>query len=411
MISSFGSVESHSPDLIYYNCSIINANYTDNGSPNPAAQYSEYRTIPIVPKAEDYEMSVIRMTTESGLNLPILIFQANIGQSDPNQGIYSITINATFNYTVGGNSGSQTLFSQQFLEWVPENQNAPSPSAPLQQQDLVSEYYWLFTYSHFCDIVNTAFKSALADLQTQFTAWVKSSSGLNQEDAPTLTTKAPYITYDATTSLFTIYYDTYGYGGADRTSAGSLADENMTLYFDSNLFALLGNFNALYVGNDTMNGMTYQMVVQNMNDTNIYTSSVNFYKMVQDYNSLSNIWSPISGICFCTTLIPCEVEFASNPITFDSSNIAGAISSNNNFENIITDIQLPLDKPSDWRTFINYTPQGEYRMISLSGGQPISNIDVRMYYRLKMTNQLILMTMPNQSAIYIKLMFRKKYKF
>jgi hypothetical protein len=357
----------------------------------------------------EWEMSVVRFTSECGLNLPILLFQVDVTQDNINQGIYSITLALNATYKLNSQTHNIETYVQVPIMWIPENQNVSAPASVSPSQNINNQYYWVYTYSHFCDLINNAFSSALENIQSQFSQWVTANWGSGQS-VPTLSTKAPFIKFNPTTNLFSIYYHSYGYGGSSRTSAGTSSDENFTLYFDSNLFALLGNFKSLYVGKDADNGETYQLVVSNDLDINIYTdkSSNNYYTMTQDYSSLSTIWSPISAIAFKSNTLPTLSEFSSNPVLFDESNVNATVQSNNLTERIITDISLPLDYPHQYRELLNYTPGGEYRMISMMGYQPITKIDISVWYRMKMTNQLIPMIMPNQSTVSCKLMFRRR---
>lgn len=394
-ISSIDTVRKNS--LIYYNITMINANYIDNGSnqANYLAKYEEEIPKPFIMNPSEWEFSVVRFTTEGGLFLPILIFQVQPYQSDINLGIYSITLSATFI----NDSGTKTIIVQQPLEWIPEDQTAIPPSSPVTSQNIYSDYYFVYTYSHFCRIVNNAFQSAMASINTQYHTWC----GQN------IATKAPYIMFNNGSNTFSVYYHDYGFGGSIRTSAGQGDDENFTLYLDSNLNSLIGNFPSLCVGNDLNQGMVYEMLVSNKLDTNVYEdkSSNSYFVMTQDYPSLSTIWSPISAIAFKSEL-PVVSEYSSNPIVFDSSNVNSIAMSSNLTERIITDVSLPLQYPHEYRELLNYTPSGEYRIISMIGSQPITKIDMSVWYRLKMTGQLIPFSLPNQTCVTAKFMFRRK---
>ena len=84
-LSFNSSLNKKNPDHYYYDCSIINANNFDDGiTPNPQCAFTEYRDFGIFEgPANQWEMSVIRFTCEGG-NLPILIFQTQLNQTNLN---------------------------------------------------------------------------------------------------------------------------------------------------------------------------------------------------------------------------------------------------------------------------------------------------------------------------------------
>lgn len=378
-------------DLLYYNIGIVNAKYIDDGSENPYAKFEEDLSLPLLENPSDYEMAIVRGTEECGFNLPIYIFPIQLNQSNINLGAQSVTI--TMDITVPG--GTSSYISQQYLQWIPEDQLASAPSPPSSSQNVNNQYYWLYTYSHFVDIINTALQACMTDISTR--------SGLQ------LKTTAPRMVFDPSSKMFSIYYDSQGFGGNARTSRGSSQDENATLYMNSCLFQLFYSFPNLYVNNDIANhGTAYKLNVINNIGLNTYTfNEITYFIMKQDSNSLT-CWSPISCIAYKSDFLPVKKEFTSNPIVYDSSNVAAVVQSAYLSESVLTDISLALDSPDQYRELLTYVPSGEYRMLSLVGNQPITKIDISLYYRLKMTNQLIPIRMPNSSTVTLKILFRRR---
>lgn len=437
-LSSSSYLFRQSPDLIYYSATIINSSQKDTGGADPPAVYTEVKPTAFIEKANDWEMSVVKFQTEGGVNLPILLFAVQTGQSDVNLGIYTVTLEATVSYVIGAGSPyavkNYYMTSQQPVRYIPEDSNTPTPSPPLTSQDISTSYYWVYTYSHFCDMVNNAFQACMNDLQAQVNAAWNIVSPSNQQAPPIIVSVAPVLTYSNSGGLFSLYFDSYGFGGSQAACAPAPATsttttigvwEKLTPYFNSSLFALLRNFNSYYLGADVrppvvtgsgqsgrnvlQNGMSQKIVVQDvMGQNKVTINSKNYFVMTQDYGSTSTIWSPISGIAFTTSFIPVQVEYSSNPVQFGLENTGQSETSVNYFEQVITDITLPLDAAHNYREQITYTPAGEYRMLSLLGSGGIDKLDLRVWYRLKLTNKLVPMTMPNQSAVTIKLMFRRK---
>jgi hypothetical protein len=178
------------------------------------------------------------------------------------------------------------------------------------------------------------------------------------------------------------------------------------------MFGLFTNFNNRYTGNEPT-GQVNQIIFQNLLGTNKYTdpdTSLVWYKQVQDYNSTSSLWSPISAIVFTSTLIPVFPENTGQPIIYGAGNdVANANNSTSAFQPIITDIALPLNKADDYRGFIEYVPTAEYRLSAFtSSKQELRNIDVQVFWKARLDNNLYPVRMFNQSAVSIKMMFRKK---
>jgi hypothetical protein len=134
--------------------------------------------------------------------------------------------------------------------------------------------------------------------------------------------------------------------------------------------------------------------------------------MTQDYKSVDSLWSPISSIVFTTSLLPVKTENASAPNILGTSNIGDSQpTSKSAFEPIITDIALDtaIGGADDYRQFIWYAPNAEYRMSDLSASkQEIRNIDIQVYWKNRLNNQLYPVTMFNLSSVSLKILFRKK---
>jgi hypothetical protein len=137
-----------------------------------------------------------------------------------------------------------------------------------------------------------------------------------------------------------------------------------------------------------------------------------YWRLVQDYKSVDSLWSPISSLVFTTTLLPIKLENASQPNILGIGNLGdSAPTSKSAFEPIITDIALDtsLGGADDYRQFIYYAPSAEYRMSDLSPSkQEIRNIDIQVFWKNRLNNQLYPVNMFNLSSVSLKMMFRHK---
>lgn len=443
----FGSKE-ELPNTIYYNMSIINNNTTDNVA-DPAVSFQDMRNEPIVDDASKYDFSIVRFTMNGpGLDLPLMEVPIQTGQSNPNKTIFSLTLaldvsgiqvvvgstTYTFNQsTVVIGQPTVVGYSQQYLVYVPTDKSITAPPVPaggITTQDVNSGYYWIYSYEELLTMLATASAAALASIKAQYQIWFNASvanggaGGIGT--APALITHAPVVLYNSTTGLFSVYADTYGFGGTASKSARitpstSVTAEFFRLYFNTNLWGIIGNFGLKYYGQNALNGMTNELVIANQLSTNCYrpidisgqTNVVDthyYWQMVQDYPSTSSLWSPVAAIALVSTLLGTQSELEGPTVQLGTGNAgASAQTVGQGLNKIITDVALPQTSASDYREFFEYAPPGEYRMVDLGGTKrSITQVDLKAYWRRRLTNELVPMLAYNQSNVTAKLMFRRK---
>ena len=439
MSSTFGSWETQGGvdesgdyDHVYFNALIVN-NRTEiaQDRPDPAVQFQETRQRPIIGDASKYDFSIVRANLcGPGLDLPVFIPTIAIGPidnptQDVNRTIYTVSLQLTANYVVGGNPYTASFTSTKPCIWTPETLDTeqapvPEPGTTQIQQDLTTRYYWCYTITHWLTIVNAAYQACLTDIQAQFAANYTAPGGWNLPGpAPTLQTLSPTITYNPSSNLFSIYADRYGFGGADRLSVGGAADESFRMWMNQNTFGMFANFNNLYY--NLPNGLTNEILIYPIMYSNILTVpsppgpvAKTYWIMNQDAPSTSMLWSPVESIVFCSTMLPLAYEGIGAPIRYGTSSVNTAASGNTegNFTNIITDIALTITSPNDYRSFIQYIPSAEYRMTSfLSSKTPINNIDVQLYWKNRLDGKLQPLAMFNGSSVSLKIMFRRRGVF
>lgn len=502
-------------DLVYYNASIIAVNQK-GASPDPTnlpvVRFNESRDAPIIKDASQYYFSIIRFAMNGpNKNLPLFIpiIQTNNvnypQQTDPNLTIYYSTIayERTWYYTqaVTGNVVYKTFTvtpASSVVPYVPETQNtsiAPVPvSGPngFTRQDLSSRYYWVYTYKHWCDLVNTSLLNAMANAYQEFQLAWTSDPDINQTTSPfpypTLQDflddhDAPFIKYLEDEKTFEIYGDTRAFNVSGQITGllGPLgtpfgiqtpipeftttglsntpkSPAYLRLFFNNNLFGLFSNFNNTYL-NATINSKiqfplsglttitplitassspvlyTNEILFTNQQYTNILNNDpylqgfnadipppYNPYFLIpaekqnlywiakQDFNSTNSLWSPVQSIVFTSTLLPVKKEYISNPIQLGDSNAFTSSSSSSAFEPIISDfiIDAQYEKAEGWKDFALYEPLAEFKMISLNASHDeIRNIDIQVFWKYRLTGELIPLTMFNTSDVSMKMMFRK----
>ena len=324
------------------------------------------------------------------------------------------------------------------------------PYRGIEDQDVSTRYYWVYTYAWWVQLVNNTFATANTALQTAFnTLWVApvgtpiTVNGVSYSGgwgriapAPTLTAVPPKMFYNTTTNLFSIYYDSTAYGMnslGTPINSGS-ATQFYQLFFNPNMYGLFTNFVNRYWGtipqplglsgqisggwgskgitnnvNQVFPGLTNEMLVYNYLGQNVLsTTTPTYVVMSQDYESNSTLWSPVASIVFTTTLLPVANEQQTVPVQYGNSNTS-ARTTPSAFNPIITDISLALNRASDWRGFIEYNPSAEYRITAFQNGQnEIRQVDVAVFWKNRLDGKLYPLQMFNLSSVSMKLMFRKK---
>jgi hypothetical protein len=265
----------------------------------------------------------------------------------------------------------------------------------------------------------------------------------------------PVMKFVAAESKFDIYMDSAGFG--DRLTAftptpvalpivGISEHPVADLVFNSNMFGLFSNYNNEYYNAQIINGVALpdgyvnkilptNKAYQNVSDFRIppytglgplgYTpvgltgatttpNMINrvYYLAQQDFSSTDSLWSPISSIVFTSTLLPIRTEATGAPVVLGAGNLGiSSATVQSAFQPIITDISLDQSSGNadSYRRFIYYAPSAEYRLSDFtSSKQDIRNIDIQVFWKNRLDNQLYPINMFNLSNVSIKVMFKHK---
>jgi hypothetical protein len=349
--------------------------------------------------------------------LPTVEMNQPVGTGDVNKTVYKITLTMKKNGT--------TYTSTLPITYAPETTNlnvAPVPEATTVEiggtgQNINTRYYYVYTMAHWMELVNNTFQSCWNSISTQ------AGGGLF--------TNPPVMYWNPTTKLFTLYCDNYGYGGSDRlgTYATNPADdEEWYIYFNTNMSGLFGKFDNDYTGAPDL---TNKLIVTDYNGLNTNTSvtppggqangvlagltgkptwkSLGYYTLVQDFESVSTLWSPCSSIVFCSNLLPVVNELTANPVRANESNFQGNASSASNFQPIVSDLAVYTDTPFEYTNMIFYSPSAEYRLSSFARSSvPINAYEFTVFWKHRLTGDLIPLRLYNLSSVHLKVMFMRK---
>jgi hypothetical protein len=160
---------------------------------------------------------------------------------------------------------------------------------------------------------------------------------------------------------------------------------------------------------DTLRSLPKSSIVQLANPfSGAALADAFFVRLPQDYISTGSVWSPVSSIVLVTTKIPVRNEAAANPILFGTANVGGQSASGGAFQTVLIETPIDATKADFWRGSIVYQPQ-TLTFSSLSSSQePISDVDVLLFWRNRLTNSLVPLNIPSQGSMSFRLLFKKK---
>lgn len=273
------------------------------------------------------------------------------------------------------------------------------------------------------------------------------------------TAQPPQLSYDGPSQRFTIDFDSDGYGARltaftpSAAQGGLFVPPEFKLFFNTNLYNLFANFDFLYwntispvfgpyAGIPAPKGYVYEILVPNKyytdvsdyrlspyggtpplgyvpygsgnpaaNPLSVLNQQKVYWTVTQETPSTDTLWSPISSIVFSSALMPVNPEENSAPVIIGQGNVGNSqATAKAAFTRVITDLALPMDKgAASWKSFIYYVPSAQYRLSDfLASHQPLSGVDVQVFWRHRLNNQLYPISMTNLSSVSFKMMFRKK---
>jgi hypothetical protein len=363
-------------DNIYVSVSFTNKSRIEE----QILEYNVTKTAPILKNGNEYYVSVVRFDL-CLTSIPITIFPVQPGQSDPNLSTLQ----------VGIKNGATT--SYQFLEYVAQNHTLPVPIQSNPNQQIITQYYYVYSYEQMITMINKA-------LQLAYTGAL-------------LTGTAPYLVYDSVTSLISLIV-----GAEFNTLNGPQVLINYPMLQYLNAFDFDG------LGVNTFGQTIYQFVINGLvNESYAYVpfgqnppvltsppaapAAPLFYKITQEYVYLG-AWNPIRKILIVSNTLPIvsEVVPANNVSLSQVQNNDGVYSSMPILSEFVPIIE---EGSGNGRTTAYFNTDGNYglRLVDILTNGPIYKLDIKVYWQ-DIANNINALYIPTFQQSNIKLGFIRK---
>lgn len=447
--------QANNPDRVYYD--ILQTNIGRNTE--TPARFVETTDQPIINNTGDYKMSVVRFQIDTP-NMPVLIIQPNQNQAITPFGAIQVNYDKyittdymiTFNYYHGDYQDITPHATYSFfIDWIPQNPNVYKPSFDEYKdgKHINFEYFYCYSYSYFFDfIVNQAIKmyyGSFLDLAWGFAdvlgdnviferqysnwfypptfEWDENTQKVNINVSPNFISMDNYlkpnysypiylgqgnndVVYTSTISVSPNFYtliSTFPYTMTRQINpytAPSLMD-SYTLQFRTNFLTnWIKSVPPMTNQNYTnLNNMPYWAGNPHSMEYGAY-----IIKAEQEWSSI-DLMTPINSIVFTSNTLPLVLNQQSSIQSKNKKDIFTPTTKGSTNQHILVITDL-MSNQQGYRPNILYVPSGQYRYITLTGNQPLNQIDINVFYQLK-TGELIPFQLTNGGTASIKLLFEK----
>jgi len=390
-------LNNQSAENIYYDLTVSNFQSSE-ANPQPF-YFNESRSQPYIMNPSDYFLSIIRFTLDTG-TIPVFIPSIQPNQADPNLTIYSVSMSWLDPTT------NIYYEEQEFIQYQPQDLSIAVPAPPSQTANGLqlneTGYYNVYSYQWLCYLVFVAFEGVAAKLAL--------ATALSPN--PPILTYSPIINWDSSSQKAVIYANAAVYDLNEQFYAPTAAAVNV--YMNAPLFGLFSSFPARYLGYGQSLGTDYRLLFVDIGGTNLQTIvppqpavpgnveyvAINIY---QETSTCSSI-TPILAIVFTSNSLGIESNIVSTPLVYNNNQLLTFAGQNAATSNIITDL---VSDSGTYSPNLVYQPSAQYRLITLYGNSPLSNLDISIFYRLR-NGSLIPFRLQSGGSVTMKILFTKK---
>jgi len=276
--------------------------------------------------------------------------------------------------------------------------------------------------------------SVLLGWNSNFDSSLYSTSAIS---TPIFKTAAPEFYYDNLTLLSYVKFDGTGFGTINvtqsqlpqstislynykRRSWGNQgvqnADEWLTFESNSSFKFLLDNFPSYCISYENTSSEIRTGEILPRIEYWVWDNSslldprvgTGFYNIYQSSESLSSCMSPVQSIVVLSENIPVVDELAS-PLYYLTDSNSSSFSSRSDTvaltEKIITEIFTPMFSPQNSRSVIKYEADN-LKYVSLLDTRLFKQLEYSLYYRHRITQELVPLILSNYGSVNIKFVFR-----
>ena len=421
---------SATPCHLYYDLEVANQSLSDTSAPPSELSFTEVRASAVLANPNEYFMSIVRFSVDTAGSLPVFLPQIDLAQPTggadfPNVTIYSLS----FNYTDPANplfvapgvtATRNVIYKPHSTQTgITSRPEFKPPTPPLTIDKATTNYYWVQSFYWWINMVNTTMANAWADLVT----------AVNTIAAGTIVapyTNPPYMTWDSELNKATIWMPEALFNqGYDWNPATTPNPALCTLSFNAPLHILFSSFE--YVFNSYNPPQAF--IIRCYDRRNVgYTGTSNFEAVAPLYKppgaallanwttgglAMEQLYStgptmcPVTSLLFTTSLLPVLPSLIGLPRIFVGASTASQQQGNNNIQNQITDLEVPLTRGDEYLPNVLYSPVAEYRLLDLQSNAPLQAIQISVFWK-DIFGQTHPFYLQNGCGATLKVMFRKK---
>jgi len=261
--------------------------------------------------------------------------------------------------------------------WNPANAQA------LSITDVTNEYYWVYNYEVFINMVNQAMTNAFWQLNGFH--YQKLGSNLPMSSTTnSLAYQPPSMSWNQSALTAIITADNNSFGQAVGTFIYMYFNQPMSTLFDSFPYqypnVLPSSNKYSYIVFNTLAGAGLY-IVSSFGLTGTVTPQYTAIQVYQDHQTAS-LMNPVQSIVFTSTILPVVMENVGAPLILNGTSTSQiTIGSTANVFPIVTDFIVPFSATNGYVPDISYVPSGEYRLVDLYGESPANQVDIQVYWK------------------------------
>lgn len=380
--------KSYEDNRVYLNVNITGATSSGERWPQLARANRTYNQ-PIIGTPDEYTLSVNRFDIDSSL-IPLLYFRIEDGvaQNNIDLGVYQVAVTSD----LGGSYNRNVIYEPNYTGTIP----LPGSPAfrPDSRQDLQSPYYYVYSYRHMVDMINTAIALSFADYLA------------DPVNIPVVSTP-PYLQYIEGVGFQFVWEENW------RSDLVAPPASQIALSVNRELYNLLSSLPWRSAVSDIYNPDAYFLIFhRDPLNQNVYVSPggtfdppydgvVGSFFYTRNEFILFDYWNSLYKIVLISNTLPIarEIVPSQNINTLGTSAVIVG-------EGVISDFIPPIGNPGNVRERLIYNPTAEYRRIKMIGKTPLTTVDISVYWE-DGEGVLRPLLLVRETLISIKILFEK----